>query len=110
MMLEFENTMDDIVAFQLYHLANSSTVRRKLRVRTAVIIVALGTAIFLATGSWRDAVVPVAAGTLLGYLILRNSATECRPNNIRPTRTASEQAVTALTLRQQSSSIAVVSF
>jgi hypothetical protein len=72
MMLEYENTIDDIVAFQLYHLANSPTVKNKIRVHFVVIIVALGAAIFLATGSWRDAVVPVTATTLLGYLILQS--------------------------------------
>jgi hypothetical protein len=68
MMLEFDSTMDDIVAFQLYHLENSPSVRRKVRVLAAVIIILLGAAIVVA-GSWRDAVVPVTACGLLAYLI-----------------------------------------
>jgi len=71
-MLEYDNTIDDIVALQLYYFGNSPKVKSKLRLQFLIIVVALGVAIIVGTGSWRDAVVPVTASTVLGCLILQS--------------------------------------
>ena len=64
-MIEYENTLEDIVAFNQYHLATSPSFNRAARLWSLVAILGAGAVILYRSGSWVWGLIAVGLGWLV---------------------------------------------